>query len=277
MKRLARFVASLFLAAPLAALPQFDDGYAPPRLGIAFFPADIAEAGGIRLVEVVPGFPAAAAGLRAGDVIIAFDGVPPPADGDLLRALAGHAPSARITVEFLREGTPQKAEVALTPPKPEAVDRVRETAWRLRVGRSESRADHAEAASSRATHSGSRPASRAISAPPAAERGPERLLAEAQRLIAKEPPTKADLAEARRLIAEAETLMDRARRPAPDLRPKSVIARAQELFAAGRSPEEIERLLTEEFGMAVVIAGESRPAESRPTSRPSTRSAVGPR
>jgi putative serine protease PepD len=59
---------------------------------------------------VPPGAPAAKAGLRAGDLIVAFDGIPIASSGDLIDALAAAHPGQRVKLTILR-GT---SRIALT-------------------------------------------------------------------------------------------------------------------------------------------------------------------
>jgi PDZ domain len=64
---------------PLAALAQPRDDYAPPRrgwMGVATDPASDSGSQGVRVVDVLAGSPAAAAGLHPGDQIVAVNGRP---------------------------------------------------------------------------------------------------------------------------------------------------------------------------------------------------------
>lgn len=79
---------------------------------------------GVRINGVSPGGPAEAAGLRAGDVIVAVDGVrldrngePPPAARltDFMRTVE---PGQRVQVEYLRDGARRKAELTAAPAEP---------------------------------------------------------------------------------------------------------------------------------------------------------------
>ncbi len=278
-----------FARADAPVRPQNDDAPSPPKLGITFFPADIADAGGILLVDVVRGFPAAEAGLRAGDVLVSIDGRTPPPDGDLLKQLSAFAPGAVVPVEVLRDDRRLKMHLVLNTPDAAAMFELREAAVRLQ----RTAADRARSAIHEFPES--RPVLRVRRAVEPAGRAPEsrganlasaeRSLAEARRLISSARPSEAELAEARRLIAEAEGRIAAARAETPAIRPKTVIERAQELLAEGRATEEIELILKDEFRMSVVIADEtsaSRPSrtrgvlratgsDSRPASRPEPR------
>ncbi len=64
-----------------------------------------AEGGGARVTGVIPDSPAARAGLREGDVIVAVDGQPVEELFDLTFQVGQHKPGDAGTVEVLREGT----------------------------------------------------------------------------------------------------------------------------------------------------------------------------
>jgi len=68
---------------------------------------------GLEVVPLLDGSPAAAAGVRAGDVIVSLDGRPIAGVGDLQRSLVGDLVGRSIEVTIERDGT--LAEVALTP------------------------------------------------------------------------------------------------------------------------------------------------------------------
>jgi S1-C subfamily serine protease len=68
---------------------------------------------GLEVVQLLDGSPAAAAGVRAGDVIVSLDGRPIAGVGDLQRSLVGDLVGRSIEVTLERDGT--LAEVALTP------------------------------------------------------------------------------------------------------------------------------------------------------------------
>ncbi len=69
--------------------------------------------GGARVKSVGEGSPAAAAGLRPGDVIEAVDGVPVGADRPLDAALRPHRPGARLALQVSREGQSSRREAVL--------------------------------------------------------------------------------------------------------------------------------------------------------------------
>jgi S1-C subfamily serine protease len=60
--------------------------------------------GGVQIYAVVPGGPALAAGLHAGDVILTADGVVVADQGDLGRVLDARAPGQRMQLRVLRAG-----------------------------------------------------------------------------------------------------------------------------------------------------------------------------
>jgi len=68
---------------------------------------------GLEVVQLLDGSPAAAAGVRAGDVIVSLDGRPIAGVGDLQRSLVGDLVGRSIEVTLERGGT--LAEIALTP------------------------------------------------------------------------------------------------------------------------------------------------------------------
>jgi S1-C subfamily serine protease len=60
--------------------------------------------GGLEVLEVVEGSPAARAGLRSGDVIVAVDGSPVEAAGDLQRLMLGPVIGRTLPLRVLRDG-----------------------------------------------------------------------------------------------------------------------------------------------------------------------------
>jgi membrane-associated protease RseP (regulator of RpoE activity) len=81
---------------------------AAPR---SFFGGDEFERveGGLMVESVLPGGPAAAAGLRDGDVLVKFDGAEIESEGDL-RAVLRETPIGKtVEVEYLRDGEPGRA------------------------------------------------------------------------------------------------------------------------------------------------------------------------
>jgi S1-C subfamily serine protease len=80
----------------------------PPRVA-----ATVGRDRAIEVVEVVGGSPAAAAGLRAEDLIVAVDGLPVRGVDDLQRLMTEERIGARCALEVVREGRAET--VALTP------------------------------------------------------------------------------------------------------------------------------------------------------------------
>jgi S1-C subfamily serine protease len=68
---------------------------------------------GLEVVQLLDGSPAAAAGVRAGDIIVSLDGRPIAGVGDLQRSLVGDLVGRSIDVTLERNGT--LADIALTP------------------------------------------------------------------------------------------------------------------------------------------------------------------
>jgi putative serine protease PepD len=69
--------------------------------------------GGATVGQVRSGSPAAAAGLRSGDVITAFDGVATGSADAVVGALQAHAPGDRVTLTYSRDGATRKASVTV--------------------------------------------------------------------------------------------------------------------------------------------------------------------
>ena len=69
--------------------------------------------GGATIGSVQSGSPAAAAGLKAGDVITAFDGKTITSADDLTAAVAAHAPKDKVTLTITRDGKSMSIDVTL--------------------------------------------------------------------------------------------------------------------------------------------------------------------
>ncbi len=72
------------------------------------------EGEGVLLSGVLPGSPAAEAGLQAGDLITGFAGVPITDLTDYSEAMKTHAPGDVVVVEYVREGESSSVQVTLT-------------------------------------------------------------------------------------------------------------------------------------------------------------------
>jgi S1-C subfamily serine protease len=68
---------------------------------------------GLEVVQLLDGSPAAAAGIRAGDLLVSLDGRPIAGVGDLQRSLVGDLVGRAVVVTFERGGV--LAELAITP------------------------------------------------------------------------------------------------------------------------------------------------------------------
>ncbi len=82
-------------------------------LGTATHP-DTTGNGGAIVGEIVPGFPAEAAGLIVGDRIVAVDGARIVDPADLFAAVVMNRPGAVVVIDFVRDGQEQSVEVTLT-------------------------------------------------------------------------------------------------------------------------------------------------------------------
>ncbi len=79
---------------------------------------------GVLILATLPGSPAAAAGIEAGDVILSFCGATVRAQAELVRLVAQTRPGTRCTVELLRGDLRLTREVTVgaTPPGPGSAD-----------------------------------------------------------------------------------------------------------------------------------------------------------
>jgi S1-C subfamily serine protease len=80
----------------------------PPRVA-----RELGRTAGVEVVEVVPGSPAAAAGLRPEDLIVAVDGRAVTQVDDVQRLMVGDRIGATVLLDVLREGRP--VELRLVP------------------------------------------------------------------------------------------------------------------------------------------------------------------
>jgi membrane-associated protease RseP (regulator of RpoE activity) len=68
---------------------------------------------GVRVLQVLPGQPAAAAGVRVGDLITKIDGQAVRTMDEMARALAGKPAGTKVPLAISRQGTDQQVEVTL--------------------------------------------------------------------------------------------------------------------------------------------------------------------
>jgi hypothetical protein len=68
---------------------------------------------GVKFADVTPGSPAAAAGLKGGDIMVEFDGKPMQNLYDFTYALRAHKPGEVVPVKVLRDGQPLEVKVTL--------------------------------------------------------------------------------------------------------------------------------------------------------------------
>jgi len=78
----------------------------PPRLA-----SELGRRNAVEIVEVVDGSPAANAGLRAEDLIVALGGTPVSSAGDLQRLMTEERIGETLTVTVVRQGTPVDIDI----------------------------------------------------------------------------------------------------------------------------------------------------------------------
>lgn len=71
--------------------------------------------GGVRVAGVSPGGPAAEAGVKAGDIIVAIQAKPVATGRELVRAMETIEPGEKVAVELRRDGKPVKLSVEARP------------------------------------------------------------------------------------------------------------------------------------------------------------------
>jgi len=84
------------------------------NLRLQYLPGGPQKSGAIVVDEPVESSPAAATGLRRGDVILAFDGSPVTAPGTIFRLLDRSRIDKECMIEFLRDGAQQSAAIVPT-------------------------------------------------------------------------------------------------------------------------------------------------------------------
>ncbi|MEL7562291.1 MAG: PDZ domain-containing protein [Dehalogenimonas sp.] len=103
-EQLERYLAQ----ARTAAAPPFGASVADARKITASL--GLPAVSGAYIGAVKPGLPAAAAGLKPGDIITRIDTAAISSAADLDRALSGLEKGARIRITFVRDGSPRQAE-----------------------------------------------------------------------------------------------------------------------------------------------------------------------
>ncbi|HEY7076702.1 MAG TPA: trypsin-like peptidase domain-containing protein [Solirubrobacteraceae bacterium] len=96
-----------------AVVPQLERGRSIPRAFLGVSTTAAADANGARVVRVVPGGPAAKAGLRAGDEIVAVGGRPVRGPDELTAQIARRKPLDRTQITILRDGDRRTLTVTL--------------------------------------------------------------------------------------------------------------------------------------------------------------------
>jgi len=117
---LAIFTVLAGLSASAAAPPEAPAAPQPPvapaaptgRVWVGVFLGDEVD-GGVQILEVVPGGPAAKAGLTSGDIVIRIDGKDVAEEKDLSRALSRHAPGETVGLTILRGGETKNKDLVL--------------------------------------------------------------------------------------------------------------------------------------------------------------------
>jgi membrane-associated protease RseP (regulator of RpoE activity) len=89
-------------------IPRRGSGF----LGVATSPST--DPAGARVVEVVPGSPAADGGLKADDVITTVDGRKVANPRQLATRIAAHQPNAKASITYVRNGATSTTSVTLT-------------------------------------------------------------------------------------------------------------------------------------------------------------------
>lgn len=104
-------------AAGAGGMQHFDRFLVNPRramLGVNLGAAE-PNGGGVRIEGVSPGGPAAAAGVKAGDVIVAIQAKPVATGRELVRAMESIEPGEKVALRLRRDGKPVDVSVEARP------------------------------------------------------------------------------------------------------------------------------------------------------------------
>ena len=94
-------------------VPRLESGRSVQRAYLGVSTREYQSGPGAYLAEVVPGAPAAASGLRVGDVIVAVDGEPVVIPEDISLAIDDRKPGETVAIEVQRAGAREVVQVTL--------------------------------------------------------------------------------------------------------------------------------------------------------------------
>jgi S1-C subfamily serine protease len=118
LEEAAREVAELSSGAGGTAMHRAFEFRMPPgrraMLGVNLGGTE-ADGAGVRVNGVSPGGPAAAAGVRTGDVVVAVQATPVTTGRELVKVMEGIEPGEKVTLELKRDGKPVKVAVEARP------------------------------------------------------------------------------------------------------------------------------------------------------------------
>ncbi len=116
LEKAVREVAELSAeAGGVAAERAFEFRMRAPRRAMLGVNLGAAEQGGVRVNGVSPGGPAAEAGVKTGDVIIAVQAKPVTTGRELVKVMEAIEPGERVALELKRDGKPVKVAVEARP------------------------------------------------------------------------------------------------------------------------------------------------------------------
>lgn len=121
LEEAAREIAELSSEAGNSAMHRVFEFRMPPgrraMLGVNLGGTE-ADGAGIRVNGVSPGGPAAEAGVRSGDVIVAIQATPVTTGRELVKVMEGIEPGDKVSLELKRDGKPVKVAVEARPLDP---------------------------------------------------------------------------------------------------------------------------------------------------------------